>query len=212
MKNGYFVTGTDTGVGKTVVSAILCSGMQADYWKPVQTGTNESCDSEFLKDFSKTIFPEAYKLREPLSPHAAARLESVDISLEKILAAGPSTIRSLIVEGAGGVLVPLNEHHLMIDLIQKIELPAIIVSRSTLGTINHTLLTLEALRYRKIPIAGIVMVGPSNPQNRDALEKYGRAPVVGEVLPTEVFSKSWMRSEFEKFALPQIFERNLTHA
>jgi dethiobiotin synthetase/malonyl-CoA O-methyltransferase len=212
MKNGYFVTGTDTGVGKTVVSAILCSGMQADYWKPVQTGTNESRDSEFLNDFSKTIFPEAYKLREPLSPHAAARLEGVNISLEKIVAARPSTTRPLIVEGAGGVLVPLNEHHLMIDLIQKMGLPAIIVSRSTLGTINHTLLTLEALRYRKIPIAGIVMVGPSNPQNREALEKYGRAPVVGEVFQTEVFSKSWMQSEFEKFALPQILERNLAHA
>jgi dethiobiotin synthase len=212
MKNGYFVTGTDTGVGKTVVSAILCSGMQADYWKPVQTGTNESRDSEFLKDFSKTIFPEAYKLREPLSPHAAARLENVDISLEKIVAACPSTTGSLIVEGAGGVLVPLNEHHLMIDLIQKIELPAIVVSRSTLGTINHTLLTLEALRNRQISIAGIVMVGPANPQNRDALEKYGRAPVVGEVLPTEVFSKFWMQNEFKKFALPQILERNLSHA
>lgn len=204
LNDGYFVTGTDTGVGKTVVSAVLCAGLRAGYWKPVQTGTIEGCDSEFLKYYSPEIFPEAYKFLAPLSPHAAAGLEGVSITCERVMANCPSLSHSLIVEGAGGVLVPLNEHQFMIDLIQATGLPTIVVTRSELGTINHTLLTLHALRQRKISIAGIVMVGPRNSLNRDALARFGQVPILGEILPTKVFSRAWMLSEFRNLELPKI--------
>jgi dethiobiotin synthase len=212
MNDGYFITGTDTGVGKTVVSAILCSGMRAAYWKPIQTGAKADCDSRFLEEFSSKVFPELYKLREPLSPHAAAQLEGVDVSLRKIVSSRPSPESPLIIEGAGGVLVPLNDRHFMIDLISEIGFPTIVVSRSTLGTINHTLLTLEALRQRKVLIAGVVLVGPRTSQNRYAIETHGRVPVLGEVLPTRSFSRTWMVSEFQKFNLPENSVRSRTDA
>ncbi len=187
MKRGdgaYFVTGTDTGVGKTVISAALTLGLGACYWKPVQSGTKEDdgIDAETVARLTglprERIFPSPYAFREPVSPHLAARLEGAEIRLSELT---PPPVRPLVVEGAGGILVPLSGHHLMIDLIQQLEIPVLVVARSTLGTINHTLLTLEALRSRAIPIAGVILNGPLNPENRAAIEAHGKVPVLAEV-------------------------------
>lgn len=180
----YFVSGTDTGVGKTVISAALTLGLNAFYWKPVQSGTKEvdGVDCEMVARLtglsSERIFQSSYSFREPASPHLAARLEGAQIELDHL--SSPS-VRPLVIEGAGGLLVPLNDHHLMIDLIQKLGFPTILVARSTLGTINHTLLSLEALRSRSIPVAGVVLNGPLNPENRAAIEAHGKIPVLCEV-------------------------------
>ncbi|REJ77800.1 MAG: dethiobiotin synthase [Acidobacteria bacterium] len=188
---GFFVTGTDTGVGKTVVSACLAASLRRSddvcYWKPVQTGIEEDDDTAMvaeLADCSKDeIYSEGIRLERPLSPHLSARLAGVSIDIEGILvtAANHPRERLMIVEGAGGVLVPLNDKEMMIDLIRDLNLPAIVVSRSGLGTINHTLMTLEVLRRRGINVAGVVMNGDRNDENRKAVEFYGEIPVIAEI-------------------------------
>lgn len=188
---GFFVTGTDTGVGKTVASACLVAALRSTddvcYWKPVQTGIEEDDDTAMVAALAECrdeeIFAEGIRLERPLSPHLSARLAGVRISIEEILSTGGRAPkeRLMIVEGAGGVLVPLNESEMMIDLIRDLNLPAIIVARSGLGTINHTLLTIEALRLRGIGIAGVLMNGEPNEENRRAIEGYGKTRVIAEV-------------------------------
>ncbi len=185
---GVFVTGTDTNVGKTVVSAWLVRGWAADYWKPVQTGTIEGRDADTVRELAavaepQRIHPSTWELKAPLSPHTAARVEDRTISLHDFTP--PATARPLVVEGAGGPLVPLNWHDLTTDLMIRLRLPAIVVARSTLGTINHSLLTLEALRRRGIDILGVVMVGPPDALNRESVEHFGRTPVIGQIPPLE---------------------------
>lgn len=180
---GVFVTGTDTGVGKTLVSAWVVRGWQADYWKPIQSGTVDGTDAETVRLLAgmavERIHPSRWSLRAPLSPHEAARREGARIALSDFTL--PETPRPLVVEGAGGVLVPLNEHDLMVDLMVRLGLPALIVARSGLGTLNHTLLTIEALRRRAVPLFGVVMVGPANPANRAAIEHHGQVTVLAEL-------------------------------
>jgi dethiobiotin synthetase len=188
---GLFVTGTDTGVGKTVVAAALLQRLRADgavrYWKPVQTGLDEDDDTETVRRIAgagrREIFAAGIRLSHPLSPHQAARLENRSIVLDDLI-----TLASIqppgefwIVEGAGGVLVPLNEWQVMTDLIRALGMPVVIAARSGLGTINHTLLTLEALRSRDLVIAGVVVVGAPNRDNREAIAYYGGVPVIGEL-------------------------------
>ena len=171
-----FVTGTDTGIGKTVVSAWLCRHLRAQYWKPIQSGLDAPTDSATVAALAEvTVLPEAYRLTAPLSPHIAAARDGVRIALERIVA--PSVPR-LIIEGAGGVFVPINEDLLMLDCIGHIAAPVIVVARTTLGTINHTCLTLEALRARAVPTLGVVMVGEANDDNRRAIERYGDTNVL----------------------------------
>lgn len=179
----YFVTGTDTDVGKTVISALLVDQLKAHYWKPIQSGTNDIEDkNEVMKmagiDESR-ILPCRYELTEPLSPHEAARIDGVDIDLAELTK--PEVTGNLVIEGAGGVFVPINDDHLMIDVIEKMDCEAIIVARSGLGTINHTLLTLKALRDRGIAIAGVVLNGPINPNNKKAIEQFGKVRILGEI-------------------------------
>ena len=193
MMRGLFVTGTDTGIGKTVVSAALMNrpvelpAYPPRYWKPIQTGIDKDDDSATVRwligGVSSRVLDEGVRLREPLSPHLAARLEGRTIALTDLLAiAGRQPPQDRwIVEGAGGVLVPIGDHALMTDLILGLGLPALIVARSTLGTINHTLLSIEALRARDIAVAGVIMVGDRNPENRAAVERYGGVAVVGEL-------------------------------
>lgn len=182
MKN-YFVTGTGTDVGKTVVAAWCMLHLDADYWKPINSGLEPRTDGETVKlitGFDQDRFlPEPYLLSQPLSAHEAAKRDGVHISLESLSL--PQTSRSLIVEGAGGVLVPLNEKDMIIDLMAQFSLPVIVVCKSTLGTINHTLLTLEALRTRGIEIKGVIINGPKAPHNREAIEEYGQVPVIAEI-------------------------------
>ncbi len=180
---GVFVTGTDTDVGKTVVAAWLASNWQAEYWKPVQSGMVDGSDSACVAALAPgtVIHPSAYTLQAPLSPHEAARHENLRIELAAITP--PATTAPLVVEGAGGVLVPLNDTELMIDLIAHLGLPALVVARSTLGTINHTLLTLEALARRSLPVLGVVLNGPPSPANHQAIERFGGGVRVLAELP-----------------------------
>jgi dethiobiotin synthetase/malonyl-CoA O-methyltransferase len=180
---GVFVTGTDTDVGKTLVAAWLTHAWAADYWKPVQSGAADITDFGTVAKLvpNATIHPSSYVFQAPLSPHEAARRERARIDLSAFSL--PKTDRPLVVEGAGGVMVPLNEVALTVDLIERLGLPALVVARSGLGTLNHTLLTLEALRRRRIPIAGVVMNGQRNPANRQAIEHFGGVPVLAEIQP-----------------------------
>ena len=183
-QRGFFVTGTDTNVGKTVAATWLTLHLKGEYWKPVQCGDLKyGGDTRTVQNL--TAFPPnrihkpAYEFKAPLSPHEAAHREGKSIDLAKIKM--PHTERPLIVEGAGGLMVPLNKEELMIDLIYDIGFPVILVARSTLGTINHTLLSLELLRARGIPVLGIIMNGPKSIHNRQALFEYGDIPILAEI-------------------------------
>ena len=173
-----------------VSAALLCRyrDLPITYWKPIQTGIEQDDDSAEIQWLSACVrgrvLNEGIRLPRPVSPHLAARLNGSSIHVEALVSLAASLSGSgWIVEGAGGVLVPLNERALLIDLIDRLKLPVLIVSRSGLGTINHTLLTIEALGRRAVPIAGVVMVGTPDRENRLAIEHYGRVPVVGE-MPT----------------------------
>jgi dethiobiotin synthetase len=168
MKN-FFVTGIDTDSGKTLVSAILCEALEADYWKPVQAGLPR--DSEIIRSLvqnSKTkIHPEKYLLNTPASPHAAAKIDRVNIRVNDFQL--PNTANNLIIEGAGGSLVPLNDREFMVDLMVKLNLPVILAADLYLGSINHTLLTVEALQRRRLMIEGIIFNGVSNPESENII-------------------------------------------
>ena len=197
-----FLTGTDTGVGKTIVSALLCAALDGTYWKPVQTGSRAGTDRETVRRLAALAagdeIPEAYCLPEPVSPHLAAEWNGIRIRLDAIQKPSIPETKWLIVEGAGGVLVPLNDSDFMVDLMKRLGFPVVLVARTALGTINHTLLSLEALRRRGIPVAGIVLNGEENPDNREALERYGRVPILGWVPPLQEISCQALRRVFEE--------------
>lgn len=176
-----FVTGTDTGIGKTITSAWLCQHWGASYWKPIQSGLNGLTDSQLVTTLSPNsrIHPEQYRLQAPLSPHQAADLEDIKIQLPDFTL--PPHESKLIIEGAGGCLVPINWKHTMIDLIQHLGVCTVLVARSGLGTINHTTLSLQALKAAQIPVLGVIMVGEPNPHNREAIEHFGEVPVLAEL-------------------------------
>jgi dethiobiotin synthetase len=211
MLRGLFVTGTDTGVGKTVLSAALVhryrNSARLRYWKPVQTGIEQDDDTAEVRRLSLCcddwILPDGIRLPNPVSPHLAAQRAGVTITIDGLLAKLPADAENFrwIAEGAGGVLVPLNERDLMIDLMKALALPVLVVARSSLGTINHTLLTLEALRARSLSVAGVVMVGEKNEANRTAIERYGNVPVLGEMpvlLPLNTVTlSSWAQAELD---------------
>lgn len=191
---GVFVTGTDTGVGKTLVSAWLAQNWGAAYWKPIQTGASEDSDSATVERLVPGVIlhPPSVVLQAPLSPHEAAKRERLRIDLSALEL--PATDRPLVVEGAGGVMVPINELALMIDLMARFQLPVVVVARSGLGTINHTLMTLEMLRRRHVPVLGVVMNGQRNPGNRQAIEHFGGTPVLAEIQPLLAVAASVLAS------------------
>jgi len=189
--NDIFVTGTDTGVGKTVLSALLCAALGHVYWKPIQTGTREDSDRASVIRYaalpeSQTV-PEAYAFEEPVSPHLAAALAGSRIDLEAIVR--PAVAGPLVIEGAGGVMVPINERALMLDLMRRLGAPVLLAARTSLGTINHTLLSIRALREAGLEVKGVVMIGESNRENRRAIEHYGRVPVTGHIPPLNVLNR-----------------------
>ncbi|MGH9708987.1 MAG: dethiobiotin synthase [Candidatus Acidiferrales bacterium] len=185
MLSRFFITGTDTSVGKTVVSALLCAALDAIYWKPIQTGTREGADRATVMRIARVpknrALPEAYRFAPPVSPHLAARLAGVRIELRKIKMPQIALSENLIVEGAGGAFVPVNSTQLMTDLMVHLGLPVILVARTSLGTINHTLLSIAALRAARLDLRGVIMVGKANRENRVAIEHYGEIEVVGTV-------------------------------
>lgn len=203
-----FVTGTDTNIGKTLVSAWLTLHTGAAYYKPIQTGMSEGSDSAFVQNLSQAhIYPEAYTFQDPVSPHLAAHREHRTIDLHTIQS--PPT-HQVVVEGAGGVFVPLNEQGTtMMDLIFHINAPVLLVARGSLGTLNHTLLTVEALRSRSIPLLGIVMSGDDPLNNREALEHYGRVRVLAHI-PTLTYSTmDDVRAQLWAIPCPDIITQHL---
>lgn len=194
------VCGTDTDVGKTVVSALLVEGLGARYWKPVQSGLEGGSDSERVRRLlelpAERLLPEAYRLSAPVSPHWAAERDGVVIDPERL--ALPEGEGSLVVECAGGLLVPLRRDWLQIDQIQRWGLPVVLVARSGLGTLNHTLLSLEALRQRRIPVLGLVLNGPLHPDNPGTLEQLGGMPVLAELPPLEPLDRQGLRRQWQQ--------------
>ncbi|MGH6749692.1 MAG: dethiobiotin synthase, partial [Methyloceanibacter sp.] len=190
--NGFFVTGTDTDVGKTLVSSWLLTQIDASYWKPVQAGVTPETDSSVVRRLAEIdpdrILPEAYVLPEAIAPHEAARRAGIAIDMAKFVP--PVSDRLLVVEGAGGLMVPLTDTAYVIDLAAELHLPVILVARSTLGTINHTLLSLEAIRRRGLPLAGVVINGPETPHNRAAIERYGQVEVIAEIPWLDVVNRA----------------------
>jgi dethiobiotin synthetase len=203
---GYFVTGTDTNVGKTVLSALLVAALHATYWKPVQTGAIEGTDREAVRRWTGTeedrLPPERFRFDPPVSPHLAAREAGITITLDAFEFPSAPANRKWIVEGAGGVMVPLNGHELMRELILRIGLPAIVAARTSLGTINHTLLTLSALREAHVPIHGVALIGDENIENRRAIEHHGQIRVVGRIP---------MLKQIDRAALLDVYEKHFDH-
>lgn len=170
----FFVTGIGTDVGKTIASAILVESLHADYWKPIQAGDLDNTDTmkvrSLISNTTSKFHPETYQLTKPVSPHAAAEADGIKINIDTLTL--PITTNSLIIEGAGGLMVPLNDKFLVIDLIQKLKAEVILVSSNYLGSINHTLLTVEALKSRNIPIAGIIFNGRSARTSEEYILSY----------------------------------------
>ncbi|MEJ7934223.1 dethiobiotin synthase [Sphingobium sp. AN558] len=179
----FVVTGTDTDIGKTVFAAGLAGALGAHYWKPVQAGTDPEGDRETVARLSGLpddhLLPEAYRLSTPASPHLAARIDGVQIALDRL--ALPHVEGPLVVEGAGGVLVPLTTKLLMADLFAHWGAPVIMCARTGLGTINHSLLSIEALRARDVPIAGIAFIGDAHDENEAIIPALGRVPSLGRL-------------------------------
>ena len=178
-----FVTGIGTNVGKTVISAILTQKLQADYWKPIQAGDLNNTDSmkvsQWVDNTISTIHPEAYRLTQPMSPHAGAERDGININLNDIISA--ETTRNLIIEGAGGLMVPLNKNNLVVDMVSRFQTETVLVSRHYLGSINHTILSIEALRSRNIPITGIIFNGDDNRDTESIIESVCAVPILGRI-------------------------------
>ena len=183
MNPDLFITGTDTGVGKTLLSALLVAALQRKYWKPIQTGACEGTDRQTVMKLAEVseenTYPESYTFDPPVSPHLAAEQRGIEIDFGLIRR--PSSASALIIEGAGGLLVPINSKQLMLDLIMHLKAHIVIASRTTLGTINHSLLTVAAARNAGLDIRGVVMIGHENSENSRSIERYGNVPVIGSI-------------------------------
>jgi dethiobiotin synthase len=200
---GAFVTGTDTGVGKTVVASLLTLGWPgAHYWKPVQCGADPATDRESVRRVTglapERILPEAYNLALPQSPHVAAAAEGITIDRARL--ALPSAAGPIVAEGAGGILVPLNDHHTMADLMTWLGLPIVLVARTQLGTLNHTLLSLEALRRRSLDVRLLVLNGPPVATTTATLRQWGRVPLLLELPPLTQLTPAGLQAAWRQLA------------
>jgi dethiobiotin synthetase len=199
-----FVTGTDTDIGKTVLSALLTTALGGIYWKPIQTGamggkarTDRQAVLEWAELSQDRALPENYVFDPPVSPHLAASWAGTSIDLASIQKPRGENGKRLVIEGAGGVLVPINKKAVMRDLIAHLDATAVIATRTTLGTINHTLLTVEALREAGCRTLGVVMIGEENIDNRQAIEHFGDVPVVGWIPPLANIDRAGLLRVFE---------------
>lgn len=203
MSKKIFVTGIGTDVGKTIASAILSEALEADYWKPIQAGNIEDSDTITVKNLisnTKSVFhKEAYLLKTPASPHDAAAKENIEIDPKIIVI--PFTENNLIIEGAGGLMVPLNNNFLVIDLIQKLEAEVVLVSRNYLGSINHTLLSVEVLKQRNIPVKGIIFNGEKYPEGENFILNYTGLKKLGHIFPEKYFDKNLIKKYAENFRI-----------
>jgi len=195
----FIVTGTDTGVGKTVVSAMLVAGLGASYWKPIQAGRDGGTDATCVADLAGVsadkILPEAYCLSVPASPHFAAEEDGVAIDLEALDV--PEVSGSLIVEGAGGLMVPITRSTLQIEVFAGWDLPVILCARTSLGTINHTLMSLAVLHDWELPIHGIIFVGDENRDSQKTIVAMGGARCLGRLPHLDVLTSETLSAAFE---------------
>jgi dethiobiotin synthetase len=208
------ICGTDTDVGKTVVSALVVQGLGAHYWKPVQSGLEGGGDSGRLQALlqlpAERLLPEAYRLQTPVSPHWAAEREG--ITIDPALLALPVVDGPLVVETAGGLLVPLRRDWLQIEQLAAWGLPVLLVAHSGLGTLNHTLLSVEALRRRGIPLLGLVLNGPLHPDNPGTLAALAQAPVLAQLPPLEPLTAAGLAGQWQVQQLGDTFRKALaTH-
>jgi dethiobiotin synthetase len=194
-KQPIFISGIDTGIGKTLVSAILTEKLNADYWKPIQSGDLDSSDTLKVKSLISNkvthFFPEAYALTQPFSPHKSAALDKITIDLENIVL--PKTDNQLIIEGAGGLMVPLNDNFLIIDLIKQLNARVILVTKHYLGSINHTLLSLHALKKYGIPVMGIIFNGDKDIYSKSYILEYSEVPDLGQIPEFKTINKKTVK-------------------
>jgi dethiobiotin synthetase len=201
------VTGTDTDIGKTVFAAGLTGLLGGVYWKPVQAGLDGETDTEAVRRLSgldaSHFLPEAWRLKLPASPHLAAEREGIEIDSGAL--AVPVLTRALIVEGAGGLMVPLNRRELYIDVFARWKVPVILCARTALGTLNHTLLSLEALARRAVPVLGIALIGDPHPDNERTLAAMGGVPVLGRLPRLDPLDAGSLRAAFGTAFPRQLF-------
>lgn len=195
------ITGTDTGIGKTVFSAALADALGACYWKPIQSGLDEETDSDTVLRLGRIppqrIFPEAWRLRTAVSPHLSADLDGVTIDPDALQP--PVTNLPLIIEGAGGLLVPLTRHQTFIDVFARWQIPVVLCARTGLGTINHTLLSLEAMRRRRISVLGVAFIGDDYPDTQRIIEEMGEGiPILGRLPKLEPLTPDTLRQAFRE--------------
>jgi dethiobiotin synthetase len=197
----YFVTAIDTDSGKTLVSAILCEAFQCDYWKPVQAGLPRDADViiQLVSNHKTFIHPETYLLNTPVSPHAAAKIDGIEIRFENFIL--PITENKIVIEGAGGCLVPLNTKQFVIDLVSHFKCEVIVVADLYLGSINHTLLTIEALRKRDIPIKGIIFNGAENIESQNIILQHTKLKSLLHIYPEPLITKEIVKKYARKLKL-----------
>jgi dethiobiotin synthetase len=204
MTKAFVVTGTDTGIGKTVVSAMLTSALDGCYWKPIQSGTDDGTDTLRVQALTllpdERFLPERYVLSRPLSPHRAAELDGTEIDVGNLVLPQPQ--RPLIVEGAGGLMVPVTRRMLLIDVFAAWSMPIVLCTRTGLGTINHTLLSIEALRARNLPLHGLIFVGDDNPDTVRTIADFSGARVLGHMPRLDVLDRAALLEVFvERFRI-----------
>ncbi len=208
---GLIVCGTDTDIGKTVVSAWLVQGLNATYWKPIQSGLDTGGDTaqvcKILNLSRERWLPEAYKFQAAVSPHWAAEKERKCIDPKKLKI--PSGRHNLVIETAGGLFVPLNRQLLQIDQLMQWSLPVVLVAKTGLGTLNHTLLSIESLRSRHIPILGLILNGPTHEDNPKTLEAFGNIKILGHLPPLEELNSKELADEWHKQSLSTKFKQLL---
>lgn len=191
----FVVTGTDTGIGKTIFSAALTGRLQATYWKPVQSGLEEETDSEIVARLSgRPVLPEMWRLNLPASPHISAAAEGVRID-DKALTLPPE--RPLVVEGAGGLMVPLNDHATFLDVFARWQLPVILCARTALGTINHSLLSIAALTAAGVPLHGVAFIGPEAPEVEATICRMGQTRRLGRLPILQSLKPGSLRAAFD---------------
>ncbi|WDZ80082.1 dethiobiotin synthase (plasmid) [Ensifer adhaerens] len=205
----FVVTGTDTGIGKTIFAAALTDALSGCYWKPVQSGLEEETDSEAVARYgeipSERILPETYRLRTPASPHLSARIDGVSIVPERL--SPPAVNRPLVIEGAGGLLVPLTERTVFADVFARWQIPVILCARTELGTINHTLLSLEALRSRAIPVLGVAFIGDEHADSEATIAALGAVRRLGRLPRLDPLTPERLRKAFrENFNVADFLE------
>ena len=194
----YFITGIGTDIGKTIVSAILVEHLNAEYWKPIQAGNLEFTDSDRINELTncRKIHKERFLLTQPMSPHASAKIDQINMVLDDFNP--PKTIEPLIIEGAGGLMVPINNKDMVLNLIKYMSFEVIVVSQHYLGSINHTLLTIEVLKNKGIPIKGIIFNGEPNSETEITIESYTGLQILGRIHQHVNISKAVIINEAKK--------------